>query len=73
METFLIAANQTVFSWLPSNQDTELSTPSPVPCLLGYYFASHLDNGLNLITSKQLQLNVVLYKTCLGHGVSSQQ
>ena len=65
METLLLSANETVFSWLPSNQDTELSTPSPVPCLLRYYFASHLDNGLNLRTSKQLQLNVVLIRVVL--------
>ena len=47
---------------------------SPAPCLPAQCDALHHDdNGLNLWTVSQPQLNVFLYKSCLGHGVSSQQ
>jgi hypothetical protein len=42
-------------------------------CIMSIWLmpCSHLDdNGLNLWTCKQDQFNVVLYKPCLGHGVS---
>ncbi|EDL12950.1 mCG145948, partial [Mus musculus] len=38
-----------VSSWLPSDQDVELSAPSPAPNLPGCRHASHhFGNGLNL-------------------------
>jgi hypothetical protein len=38
-----------VSSWLPSEHDVGLSALSPVPCLPGWWHASHHDgNGLNL-------------------------
>ena len=46
-------------------------SPSPAPCLPALRHASHhADNGLNLWCSPQL--NVSLFKSCCGHGVSSQ-
>jgi hypothetical protein len=51
-ETLLLAVWKSVFSFLPLEQDVELSAP-PAPCLPGYCHASHYyDNGLNLKTSK---------------------
>jgi hypothetical protein len=42
-------AEETVFSWLQSDQDVELSAPSPAQCLPGHCHASgHDENGLNL-------------------------
>ena len=38
---------KTVSSWLPTDQDVELSA-SPASYLLGYIHASHHDNELNL-------------------------
>jgi hypothetical protein len=64
---------KTVFSCLPLKQGVELSAP-PVPCLPGHSHAPALI--IMDITSEpvsQLQLIVVLYKSCFGHGVSSQQ
>ena len=40
----LPSTQETVF-WLPSDQDAELVSPSPEPCLLRL---CHDDNGLNL-------------------------
>jgi hypothetical protein len=61
-------------SWLPLNQDLELSAP-PAPCLPAHCHATrHEDDGLK--TSEpvsQPQLYVVLCKHCLSHGVPSQQ
>ena len=60
-----------VSSWLPLDQDVELSAP-PAPSLPTRCHASHGDdNGLNLWN--QSQVNVCLYESCLVHGVSSQQ
>ena len=43
------STEESVLSWLPSNQMPELSSPSPAPCLPGCYHAfCHDDNGLNL-------------------------
>ena len=62
-----------VFSGLPLDQDVALSPP-PVPCLPGCCHASHHDdNELPSEPVSQPQLNVVLYKSCFGNGVSSQQ
>ena len=47
------------------NSSSTLSAYMP-PC-----FPPH-DNGLNLWTVSKAQLNVFLYKSCHGHGVSSQ-
>ena len=48
-EALLLVAWETVFSWLPSNQDAGLSAPSPVSCLLGHWYVLCLDdNELNL-------------------------
>ena len=59
---------------LPADPDVELSAASPVPCLPTCHHGSHHDNnGLNLWTVRHLQLNVFCYKSCHGHGVSSQQ
>jgi hypothetical protein len=44
-----LPAEETVSSWLPSDQDAEHSAPSPAPCLPVLCHAScHEDNGLNL-------------------------
>ena len=59
---------------LPSDQDVELPDPSLAPCLPGCYQAYlHDDNGLTSETVSQAKLKVVLYKSCLGHGVCAQQ
>jgi len=48
-EMLLLAACETVLSWLQLKQAMELSALSPVPCLPGHCHASCLDiNGLNL-------------------------
>jgi hypothetical protein len=56
-------------SWLPADQDVELSVSSPAPCLPGCCHVSCQDD--NTVTISQLQLNVFLYKSCLGLRVSS--
>jgi hypothetical protein len=57
---------------LPVDQDVELLAP-PTPCLPAHCHASHHDNsGLNLRTCEPAPI-VCLYKSCLGHDVSSQQ
>jgi hypothetical protein len=62
-ETHLLLKWKKICSWLPLNEDVELSAPVAL-CLHGHCHASCLDvNGLNLKTCKQPQLNVVLYKT----------
>jgi hypothetical protein len=63
----------TISSWLPLDQDVELSAllASCVPACC--QASCHDDNGLNLWTVSQPRLNVCLYKSCHGHGVSSQQ
>jgi hypothetical protein len=60
------------FISLSADQDVKLSAPSPAPCLPICYHVSSHDNGLNLRTLSQTQLNVFLYKTCCDRGVSSQ-
>jgi hypothetical protein len=43
-----------VSSLLPVDQDVELSTPSPAPCLSACLHTScHDDNGLNLVSVSQ--------------------
>ena len=51
---------------LPVDPDLELSTTSLGPCLPACHYASSE-------TGSKLQLNVFLYKSCYGHGVSSHQ
>ena len=64
---------KTIFSWLPLGQDVDLSAP-PAPCLPGCCHASTMMiMDLTSETVSQAQLNVVLYKSCHGPGVSSQQ
>ena len=59
---------------MPVDPDVELSATSPAPCLPTYHHAPHHDNnGLSSETISQPQFNVFLYKSCCGHGVSSQQ
>jgi hypothetical protein len=59
---------------LPADTDVELSAPSPAPYLPAFYHVSHHENnGLNLWTVSQPQLNVFFYKSYYDHGVSSQQ
>jgi hypothetical protein len=60
---------------LPLDQDVVLLASSPAPCLAAWGHAPHHDdNGLNLGSCKPAPiLNVLLYKSCYGHGVSSQQ
>jgi hypothetical protein len=51
-ETLLLAMWKTDCSWLPLNEDVELSA-SPAPCLPGHCCVScHDDKGLNLRTNK---------------------
>jgi hypothetical protein len=48
-ETLLLVAWRTVLSWLPSDQDAELSAPSPALCLPVCCNACYYDDtGLNL-------------------------
>ena len=58
---------------LPSDQDVELSSPSPTPCLSACHHASHHAKGLNLGDCKPVPIKCFLYKSCHGHGVSSYQ
>jgi hypothetical protein len=63
-----------LFSLLPVDPDVELSATFAVPCQpAGHHPFHHHDNGLNLCTLSQPQLNIFLYYSCHGHGVSSQQ
>ena len=72
-ETLLLAACGRQPFWLPSDQVVEPSILI-APCLPGCCPASHhYDNGLNLWKCKPAPINGVLYKSCLGRGVSSQQ
>lgn len=72
-ETLFLAASKTAFSWLPLEQDIELSPPSG-PCLPGCCHASCFDNNcLNLRTCKPGPLIGCPYTICRSHGVSSQQ
>jgi hypothetical protein len=61
--------------WLSGDKDLELSVSSPAPCLAGC--CCHVSGNDNNDWSSEMvswsQLNSDLYKTCLGHGVSSQQ
>ena len=63
---------QKTFSSLSLDQDIELSTFSLAPCLSGCCHASYHDDNRTSETVSQPELNV-LYKSCLGHGASSQQ
>ena len=55
------------------DQDVDLSAP-PAPCVPACCHASTMMiMDLTSETVSQAQLNVVLYKSCHGHGVSSQQ
>ena len=64
---------KTISSWLPSDQDVELSALT-APCLPTYCHASyHDDNGLDLWTCKPATIKCFLCKSCCGCGVSSQQ
>jgi hypothetical protein len=72
-ETLLLAAWKTVFSWLPLDQDIELSAPSPYTCLDTAMLPALMLMDLTSETISQAQLNVCLDKSCLGHGVCSQQ
>jgi len=74
LETLLPPARGcSVCSWLPSGEDVELSAP-PAPGLPG---CSHVPALMIMDWTSdpvsQPQLNVVLYKTYIGHGVCSQQ
>jgi hypothetical protein len=66
-ETLLLASWKPVFSWLPSEQDVELSAP-PAPCLPGscHAFCLH-DNGLNLWTCKPAPIKCLLIRVALGN------
>lgn len=48
-------------------------SPTPVCLPVSPHASLHDDNGLNLWTVSQLQLNVFLCRSYCGHGVSSQQ
>jgi hypothetical protein len=59
---------------LPVDPDAELSATSPVPCLPVCHHASHHDDdGASLWTVSQTWWNIILYKSCCGLSVSSQQ
>jgi hypothetical protein len=69
----ILVAWMSVLHWQPLDEDIELSAP-PALCLPGYCHAPTL--MIMDWTSEPVshpQLNVVFYKTCLGHGVCSQQ
>ena len=70
-ETFFQAAWKLLFSGLPSEQYIELSA-IPLPCLFGCCHNSWRDNN-GLRNCSQSKFNIVLYKSCLGHGVFLQQ
>ena len=58
---------------LPMYQDVEPSVP-PAPGLPIYCCAScHDNNELTFESINQPQINIFLYKSCLGHRVSLQQ
>jgi hypothetical protein len=66
LATLLLATLRTLSAWLPLDEDVKFLA-LPVPCLLRLGYASHHgDNGLNLEIASQPQLNVCLYKSCLG-------
>jgi hypothetical protein len=55
-------------------KNVELLAAPPASSLpAGYHASHHGNNGLISETVNLSQLNVGLYKSCLGHGVSSQQ
>jgi len=58
----------------PADPNIELSAPTPTPCLPAWHCAScQDDNGLNVSTANQSQLNAFFVKRRYGHGVSSQR
>ena len=64
---------ETVCPWPPLNEDGGLSAPL-APCLPARCHASrHDDSGLNPRTCKAAPVKCCPSKSCLGHGVSSQQ
>ena len=72
-KTLMLAAWKPVISCLHSEQNLDLSAP-PTPCLPELCHAPSLmtmDKTSGPVS--QPQLNAVLYKSCLGHGISSQQ
>jgi hypothetical protein len=55
---------------LLANPGVELSAPSSALCLpVGGHASHHDNNGLNLSTVSQPQLNVFLYKSCCGLSI----
>ena len=72
-ETLLLAAWVTVCFWLPLDEDVELSDP-PVPCLPGHYHGGYTMMIMDWTPEpgSQPQLNVVLYRNCLGTGEMAQ-
>ena len=76
LETLLLAAwGCSVCSWLPTGEDVELSSS----CTLAAWMLWSCHAPALMIKKwtsdlvSQPQLNVVLYKTYIGHGVCSQQ
>ena len=64
---------RTFSSWLPFDEDVELTAP-PAAFQPGCCCAScHDDNGLKLWNYKPAPIKCCPYKCCLGHGVCSQQ
>lgn len=56
---------------LPVDQDIKLSALFPAPCLPAYYHASCHDIMDQISkTGSHPQLNVFLYRSCCGHGIS---
>ena len=51
------STEETVSSWLPSDQDIELSVPSPASCLPGLCHALCYDNELSLRNCKPAPVN----------------
>ena len=69
--SWLPAEDSVVF--VPADQDVELLTP-PIPFLPAHVmFPTMMIIDLTSETISHSQLNVCLDKSCLGHGVSSQQ
>ena len=64
----------TVSFWLPSDQNAEFSATFPDTCLPVHCPVSLCDdNERNLWNCKLVVMRCLSFRSCLGHGISSQQ